>query len=139
MKGAKAMSYYTTCPKCGASLDPGEKCDCVQTKEKSTETAATVNGANLNNHNQDITNPTKKQPFKVSEYLEYCDCMGKQPDKSIIEFIESNSEAPRYPRETREEIESELTKTAATLAPAYLDSVIEFARFLKWRNKRNNT
>ena len=63
------MSYYTTCPKCGASLDPGEKCDCVQTKEKSTETAATVNGANLNNHNQDITNPTKKQPFKISEYL----------------------------------------------------------------------
>ena len=28
MKGAKAMSYYTTCPKCGASLDPGEKCTC---------------------------------------------------------------------------------------------------------------
>lgn len=26
------MSYYTTCPKCGASLDPGEKCDCGQAK-----------------------------------------------------------------------------------------------------------
>ena len=48
-------------PKCGASLDPGEKCDCVQTKEKSTETAATVNGANLNNHNQDITNSARVQ------------------------------------------------------------------------------
>ena len=80
-----------------------------------------------------------KAPYQISEYLEYCDCVGKQPDKSIIEFIESNSEAPRYPRETREEIESELIKMAATLAPAYLDIVIEFARFLKWRNKRNNT
>ena len=29
MKGAKAMSYYTTCPKCGANLDPGEKCNCT--------------------------------------------------------------------------------------------------------------
>lgn len=22
------MSYYKTCPHCGATLDPGEKCDC---------------------------------------------------------------------------------------------------------------
>lgn len=22
------MTYYRTCPKCGAHLDPGEKCDC---------------------------------------------------------------------------------------------------------------
>lgn len=22
------MSYYTICPECGATLDPGEKCDC---------------------------------------------------------------------------------------------------------------
>ena len=29
MKGAKAMSYYTTCSKCGANLDPGEKCTCT--------------------------------------------------------------------------------------------------------------
>ena len=29
LKGAKAMSYYTTCPKCGANLDPGEKCTCT--------------------------------------------------------------------------------------------------------------
>ena len=57
------MSYYTTCPKCGASLDPG-KSVIVFRQRKSTETAATVNGANLNNHNQDITNPTKKQPLK---------------------------------------------------------------------------
>lgn len=22
------MSYYKTCPDCGANLDPGERCDC---------------------------------------------------------------------------------------------------------------
>lgn len=22
------MSYYNTCPDCGAHLDPGERCDC---------------------------------------------------------------------------------------------------------------
>ena len=22
------MAYYTTCPHCGANLDPGERCDC---------------------------------------------------------------------------------------------------------------
>lgn len=22
------MSYYRTCPKCGAALDPGETCEC---------------------------------------------------------------------------------------------------------------
>ena len=24
------MSYYRTCPNCGAALDPGEICECVQ-------------------------------------------------------------------------------------------------------------
>lgn len=23
------MSYYRTCPHCGANLDPGERCDCT--------------------------------------------------------------------------------------------------------------
>lgn len=24
------MSYYRTCPTCGAALDPGERCDCTE-------------------------------------------------------------------------------------------------------------
>lgn len=27
------MSYYRTCPSCGANLDPGEICDCQDKKE----------------------------------------------------------------------------------------------------------
>ena len=125
-----------------------------QIKEKAPATPASVTSANLNNQVKDTTKKLIRQAecasevsqtypakatYQISEYLEYCDYVGKQPDKSIIEFIESNSGTPRYPREKREEIESELMKTVATLTPAYLDRVIEFARFLKWRNKRNNT
>ena len=29
------MSYYRTCPYCGANLDPGETCDCqIEKKEQ---------------------------------------------------------------------------------------------------------
>ena len=33
------MSFYRTCPHCGANLDPGERCDC-QDKEKAPIGAA---------------------------------------------------------------------------------------------------
>ena len=33
------MAYYRECPICGASLDPGEKCDC----EKETKAPNTNN------------------------------------------------------------------------------------------------
>lgn len=32
------MSYYTTCPDCGANLDPGERCDCQNEQEEPTNT-----------------------------------------------------------------------------------------------------
>lgn len=28
------MAYYRICPRCGCNLDPGEKCDCEDEKEK---------------------------------------------------------------------------------------------------------
>ena len=28
------MAYYRTCPYCGATLDPGETCDCRETAER---------------------------------------------------------------------------------------------------------
>ena len=30
------MAYYHTCPDCGASLDPGEACDCNKNNEEET-------------------------------------------------------------------------------------------------------
>ena len=31
------MAFYRTCPDCGASLDPGERCDCQEEAEKKQE------------------------------------------------------------------------------------------------------
>lgn len=28
------MAYYTTCPNCGANLDPGEQCDCMIERQR---------------------------------------------------------------------------------------------------------
>ena len=131
------MSYYTTCPTCGASLDPGEKCDCVQTKEKSTETAATVNGANNKNQLQDTTNPTKKQPFEVSEYLEYCAHVGKQPNQNLIKFMESNNEPYQYSEKMRDDWE--LIEEITALSPSDRDDVIELIEFFAWKNQQKKS
>lgn len=31
------MAYYNTCPYCGSSLDPGERCNCMQERAKELE------------------------------------------------------------------------------------------------------
>lgn len=28
------MAYYRTCPHCGANLDPGERCDCMDARRE---------------------------------------------------------------------------------------------------------
>lgn len=28
------MSYFNVCPRCGGTLDPGEKCDCMEERAK---------------------------------------------------------------------------------------------------------
>ena len=35
------MTYYRTCPECGANLDPGERCDCTPVRFFSVTTLAT--------------------------------------------------------------------------------------------------
>lgn len=39
------MSYYRTCPHCGAHLDLGEKCDCRD--EKTAADAANIDGGKV--------------------------------------------------------------------------------------------
>lgn len=41
------MSYYRTCPDCGAHLDPGEICDCKETE------GARVTGTDAPDNNQE--------------------------------------------------------------------------------------
>lgn len=36
-KSSKRKGQYVECPLCGASLDPGEKCDCESEPEQSTD------------------------------------------------------------------------------------------------------
>ena len=31
------MAYYRSCPDCGCSLDPGEKCDCLRERAREQE------------------------------------------------------------------------------------------------------
>lgn len=38
------MSYYKTCPLCGAHLDPGESCDCRDKEEAARGAANTQDG-----------------------------------------------------------------------------------------------
>lgn len=37
------MPYYNTCPYCGAHLDPGERCDCQDKPEESTDATTQTN------------------------------------------------------------------------------------------------
>lgn len=108
-----------------------------QIKEKAPATPASVTSAVNYNHNQDITNPTKKQPFKVSEYLEYCDYAGKQPDKSIIEFIESNNEPYQYFEKVPNDWE--LIEEITALSPSDRDDIIELIEFFVWQNQRKKS
>lgn len=40
------MSYYRTCPLCGAHLDPGERCDC-RTKENAASGTRNTSGGGV--------------------------------------------------------------------------------------------
>lgn len=46
------MSYYRTCPQCGASLDPGEHCDCEE------ETALDAANIQSGKGESEVTSPT---------------------------------------------------------------------------------
>lgn len=34
------MAFFRTCPRCGANLDPGERCDCEKAEKERDDTYA---------------------------------------------------------------------------------------------------
>ena len=45
------MTYYRTCPLCGAHLDPGERCDC---QEKEEDRPGAVNAGTVEGGTEDL-------------------------------------------------------------------------------------
>ena len=46
------MSYYRTCPICGANLDPGERCDCRD--EKTAADAANIDDGKVEQKSNEL-------------------------------------------------------------------------------------
>ena len=46
-----------------------------------------------------------KAPYQISEYLEYCAHVGKQPNQNLIKFMESNNEPYQYSEKVRNDWE----------------------------------
>ena len=108
-----------------------------QIKEKAPAAPASVTSANINNHNHDTTNPAKNQPFKISEYLEYCAHVGKQPNQRLIEFMESNNEPYQYSEKVRNDWE--LIEEITAFSPSDRDDIIELIEFFVWKNQRKKS
>lgn len=54
------MSYYQTCPNCGAHLDPGESCECE--KEKGEEQGMTLEKIESMNLTEDLLVQIERDP-----------------------------------------------------------------------------
>lgn len=107
-----------------------------QIKEKAPATPASVTSAPQNSQGDDTTNPTKKQPFKVSEYLEYCDCVGKQPNQFVIERLDIYLKSPQSKPKSKEENEAEFIQKIKLFSPFERAAVVEIMEFFVWKSQR---
>lgn len=57
--------FYKECPICGASLDPGEKCDCTKKKETCTEATEQASKDKIYVNTIHINNTTTKEICQV--------------------------------------------------------------------------
>ena len=78
-----------------------------------------------------------KAPYQISEYLEYCDCMGKQPNQRLIEFMESNNEPYQYSEKVRNDWE--LIEEINAPSPSDRDDIIELIEFFVWQNQQKKS
>lgn len=118
-------------------------------KEKAPATPASVTSANLNNQVKDTTKKLIRQAecasevsqtdhtkvsYQISKYLEYCDCVGKQPNQRLIEFMESNNEPYQYSEKVRNDWE--LIEEICSFSPSDRDDIIGLIEFFVWKNQR---
>ena len=78
-----------------------------------------------------------KATYQISEYLEYCDCVGKQPNQRLIEFMESNNEPYQYSEKVRNDWE--LIEEITALSPSDRDDIIELIEFFVWKNQQKKS
>lgn len=98
-------------------------------KEKAPATPASVTSASEVSQ----TDHTKVS-YQISKYLEYCDCVGKQPNQRLIEFMESNNEPYQYSEKVRNDWE--LIEEICSFSPSDRDGIIELIEFFVWKNQR---
>lgn len=80
-----------------------------------------------------------KAPYQISEYLEYCDYVGKQFNPLTIEFIGLPFESSQCSEKTREEQEIEIIKKIEKLSPENQVTIIDLVEFMVWKNQRKKS
>ena len=125
-----------------------------QIKEKAPATPASVTSANHNNQVKDTTKKLIRQaecasevsqtypakaPYQISEYMEYCDCVGKQPNQFVIEQLDIYLKSPRSKPRNREENEAEAIQKIKLLSPFERAAIVEIMEFFVWKNQRKKS
>ena len=80
-----------------------------------------------------------KAPYQISEYLEYCDYAGKQPNQFVIEQLDIYLKSPRSKPRNREENEAEAIQKIKLLSPFERAAIIEIMEFFVWKNQRKKS
>lgn len=124
-----------------------------QIKEKAPATPASVTSANLDNQVKDTTKKFIRQaecasevsqtypakaPYQISEYLEYCAHVGKQPNQFAVELITTYLTAPRSKPKSKEENDAETIQKIKLLSPFERAAIVEIMEFFVWKNQRKN-
>lgn len=80
-----------------------------------------------------------KAPYQISEYLEYCDCVGKQPNSFVMEQLDIYLKSPRSKPRNREENEAEAIQKIKFLSPFERAAIVEIMEFFVWKNQRKKS
>lgn len=79
-----------------------------------------------------------KAPYQISEYLEYCDYVGKQPNQFAIEQLDIYLKSPQNKPKSQKENEAE-TIQKKILSPFERAAIVEIMEFFVWKNQRKKS